>query len=93
MNIIKKTDKIIITFNKDNAEWILAAWILAAFGYSTDKENYITKNKKRVKTISGKTCKLSEFGGLIKDKNNKSIIVKNNVEELLELAKLNQVVD
>ena len=88
MEIIKKTDKIVITFSYDNAEWILAA-----FGYSTDKENYITKNKKRVKTISGKTCKLSEFGGLIKDKNNKSIIVKNNVEELLELAKLNQVVD
>jgi len=86
MEIIKKTDKIVITFSYDNAEWILSA-----FGYSIDKENYITKNKKRVKTITGKTCKLSEFGGLTKGKNNRPVIIKNNIEELLELAKLKMI--
>ena len=86
MEIIEKTDEVVITFDKDSAKWILSA-----FGFCIDKENYITKNKKRVKTITGKTCKLSEFGGLMKGKNNRPVIIKNNIEELLELAKLKMI--
>jgi hypothetical protein len=72
-----------ITFDKSATKFILEA-----LGCKIDKQDYITRNGKRVKSISNEPIKLSEFGGVAKAKNNKWIFVKNDITELIKFVEM-----
>ena len=72
-----------ITFDKSASKFILEA-----LGCKIDKQGYITRRGKRVKTISNETIKVSEFGGVVKAKNNRWIYVKNNIFDIKELINM-----
>ncbi len=74
-----------ITFDKSASRFILEA-----LGCKIDKQGYITKRGKRVRTISNETIKLSEFGGVAKAKNNRWIFVKDNLFDLLQFVKMQE---
>ena len=60
-----------ITFDKSASKFILKA-----LGCKIDKQGYITRRGKRVKTVSNETIKLSEFGGVVKAKKQKMDLCK-----------------
>ena len=68
----------------------MSRFILEALGCKIDKQGYITKRGKRVKTISNETIKLSDFGGVVKAKNNRMIYVKNNIFDLIRLVDMQE---
>lgn len=61
--------------------------IILAFGYKIDKEGYITKNGKRILSISKNPIRLSEFGGIIRIKG-KIYFVRWRFQDLILLNEL-----
>jgi len=74
-----------ITFDKSASRFILEV-----LGCKIDKQGYITRRGKRVKSISNETIKLSEFGGIVKAKNNRWIYVKNDIFDLIQLVDMQE---
>ena len=70
-----------ITFDKS-----VTRFILEAIGCRIDKQGYITKRGRRVKSISKENIKLSEFGGVVRAKNKKWIFVKDDIFDLIKLV-------
>ncbi len=64
--------------------------ILEALGCKINKQGYITRRGKKVKTISNETIKLSEFGGVVKAKNNRWIYVKDDIFDLMQLVDMQE---
>jgi hypothetical protein len=64
-----------------------ARQIILAFGYKIDKESYITKNGKRILSISKNPIRLSEFGGIIRIKG-KIYFVRWRFQDLILLNEL-----
>ncbi|MEM0201856.1 MAG: hypothetical protein QXR73_01630 [Candidatus Micrarchaeaceae archaeon] len=74
-----------ITFEKSASKFILEA-----LGCKIDKQGYITRRGKRVKSISNETIKLSQFGGIAKAKNNRWIYVKDDIVDLIQLVDMQE---
>jgi hypothetical protein len=84
-NIPEKGENVEITFDKSATKFILEA-----LGCRIDKQGYITRRGKRVKSISDEIIKLSEFGGVAKAKNNKWIFVKNDIFDLIQFVEMQE---
>ena len=72
-----------ITFNKK-----FAKPILKTLGYKIDRGGYITKNGKRISSVSNMPIKVSEFGGIMKVKG-KLYYLKNSI---YDIALFNEIV-
>jgi hypothetical protein len=61
--------------------------ILLAFGYKIDKNGYITKNGKRILSLSKNPIRLSEFGGIIRVQG-KKFFIRQRLQDLILLTEL-----